>query len=425
MNAHVKSLRSERARLLAETKALGETLAATDRGLTVEEATADDARAERVAAIDKELARYDRIERASHVITGGEPVAASKPYDSLAAQMLDIVAAETNKTVSPRLHKINEMGVASGLSTGVGADGGYLVQTDFAATLLERTYETGAFLSRVNRLPIGPNSNGIKIPAVDETSRADGSRYGGLRAYWVEEAGTITSSKPKFRNVELTLHKLAGLAYATDEMLQDAPLLAAYIQQRLPQEMAFTLENACFSGNGVGKPLGFRNSGAVVEVAIENSQTLASGGFVLANAAKMWAAMWPRSRANAVWYISTTVESQLMQMKVGDTPVMMLPGTGATQSPYFTLFGRPVIPVEYCPAIGTVGDVMLVDPSAYTYIDKGGIQSAQSIHLRFLQEETAFRFTIRCDGQPEWYTTLTGFDGVTTYSPFITLGARS
>ena len=57
--------------------------------------------------------------------------------------------------------------------------------------------------------------------------------------------------------------------------------------------------------------------------------------------------------------------------------------------------GRPVIPIEYCSAVGTVGDIILADMSQYVTISKGSLESAMSIHLRFDYAEEAFRFIFR------------------------------
>jgi len=60
----------------------------------------------------------------------------------------------------------------------------------------------------------------------------------------------------------------------------------------------------------------------------------------------------------------------------------------------------------------------------YIIAEKGPIQSAVSIHVRFIYDETVFRFVYRCAGQPEYSTAITPFKGSDTESPFITLAAR-
>jgi HK97 family phage major capsid protein len=84
----------------------------------------------------------------------------------------------------------------------------------------------------------------------------------------------------------------------------------------------------------------------------------------------------------------------------------------------------PVIPVEYASTLGVKGDIVLADLSQYLLIDKGGMQSAASMHVRFLNDEMCFRVTYRVDGQPTWNKDLTPFKGTNTLSPFVTLAAR-
>ena len=309
---------------------------------------------------------------------------------------------------------------ASGLNESTPSDGGFLVQQDFVTELLKRTYETGILASKVKKIPISTNANGMKINAIDEDSRANGSRWGGVQTYWEGEADEITASKPKFRQMELSLKKLTGLCYATDELLQDAAALEAVIRQAFAEEFGFKIDDAILSGSGEGEPLGILNSGAIVTVAKEASQT---DIITVENLIKMWNRLWSRSRANAVWYINQELESYLYTLKIGDKPVY-IPAGGLSEKPYGTLFGRPVVPIEQCSAAGEVGDIILADIGQYLLIDKGGVKSASSIHVRFLYDENVFRFIYRIDGKPIWTKPLTPYKGSATVSPFVTLAKR-
>lgn len=309
---------------------------------------------------------------------------------------------------------------ASGLNESTPSDGGFLVQQDFVTELLKRTYETGILASKVKKIPISTNANGMKINAIDEDSRANGSRWGGVQTYWEGEADEITASKPKFRQMELSLKKLTGLCYATDELLQDAAALEAVIRQAFAEEFGFKIDDAILSGSGEGEPLGILNSGAIVTVAKEASQT---DIITVENLIKMWNRLWSRSRANAVWYINQELEPYLYTLKIGDKPVY-IPEGGLSEKPYGTLFGRPVVPIEQCSAAGEVGDIILADIGQYLLIDKGGVKSASSIHVRFLYDENVFRFIYRVDGKPIWTKPLTPYKGSATVSPFVTLAKR-
>lgn len=309
---------------------------------------------------------------------------------------------------------------ASGLNESTPSDGGFLVQQDFVTELLKRTYETGILASKVKKIPISTNANGMKINAIDEDSRANGSRWGGVQTYWEGEADEITASKPKFRQMELSLKKLTGLCYATDELLQDAAALEAVIRQAFAEEFGFKIDDAILSGSGEGEPLGILNSGAIVTVAKEASQT---DTITVENLIKMWNRLWSRSRANAVWYINQELEPYLYTLKIGDKPVY-IPAGGLSEKPYGTLFGRPVVPIEQCSAAGEVGDIILADIGQYLLIDKGGVKAASSIHVRFLYDENVFRFIYRVDGKPIWTKPLTPYKGSATVSPFVTLAKR-
>lgn len=314
----------------------------------------------------------------------------------------------------------------SGASESVGADGGFLVGEDVSNELLRNVHETGVLVSRVQRRQISSNANRLRIRAFNETSRANGSRLGGIRVYRDGEGDTLTDSKPQFRMIDLELKKMTGLFYATDELLQDTSMLDQEVRSWFEEEFGFKMDDEIINGNGVAEMLGILNSGALVSVAKETGQAAAT--VVFENIRKMWARMWARSRANAVWLINQDVEDQLFGMSMtvgtGGVPVYM-PANGISGAPFATLMGRPVVPVEQCATVGTVGDVILVDLNQYIMAEKGGVQAASSIHVKFLEDETAFRFILRNDGKPRWSSTLTPYKGSNTQSPFIAIATRA
>jgi HK97 family phage major capsid protein len=303
--------------------------------------------------------------------------------------------------------------------------GGFLVQTDFSTAVFMRLYEMGQVLNRVRKLSISTTANSIKIPAVDETSRATGSRWGGVQAYWVGEGATATTTQPKFRLIELDLKKLLANWYVTDELLADTSIVNSIANEAFSEEMMFMSEAAIFRGDGAGKPLGFLNSPALITIAKQTGQ--AAKTIVYENVVAMWARLWARSQRDAVWFINQDTLPQLYTMSqvIGTAGVpVYLPANGISGQPYGTLFGRPVIPMEYASTLGAVGDINLVDLSQYVLADKGGMQAASSMHVAFLTDQMVFRITYRLDGQPIWHNVLTPYQGSNTLSPFIALAAR-
>jgi len=347
-----------------------------------------------------------------------EPEKAEKRFSTLGEQLTSIKRHQDGN-IDNRLIEAR----ASGMNETIGSEGGFLVQSDFSNELWKRMYETGALYSRTRR--VGVKGDGITIPTIDETSRANGSRWGGVQAYWASEAGTVAASKPKFGQLELRLKKLMALSYATDELLADSAALEAIVADAFNEEMGFKVDDGIFNGTGAGQMLGILNSDALVTVNKEANQVAAT--ILTENIIKMWSRMYGKSRANAVWFINQDIEPQLFTMSLavgtGGVPVYM-PANGLAGSPYGTLMGRPVIPVEQCATLGTVGDIMLVDLSQYMTIDKGGVKGDSSMHVRFLYDEMAYRFITRIDGQPLWKSALTPFKGSNTQSPFVALQTR-
>ena len=320
-----------------------------------------------------------------------------------------------------------EYRAATGLGEAPPEDGGFLVDKPTAARLIDKIHQTGQVASMCDRTPIGAGANGIKFNGIDETSRADGSRWGGIRGYWTDEAAAMTASAPKFKRISMELEKLTALYYATDELLQDAPALAARVESSVSQELAFKLDDAIIEGDGSGKPLGLLNANCLVSVAIETGQ--AASTIVADNIINMYSRIWAPSRSRAVWIANADVIPQLYTMSIavgtGGVPVW-LPGNSMTGRPNDSLIGRPIIYIEQCETIGTAGDIYLADMSQYGLIEKGGVQSAMSIHVRFLNNETVFRFVMRVNGQPYWESALTPFKGTSnTVSPFVNLAVRS
>lgn len=304
---------------------------------------------------------------------------------------------------------------ATGLNEATPSQGGYLLPPQIAAGIHQNMWGVGSVLSRFN--PIRVTGNSLTINAVDETSRADGSRMGGVRGYWLAEAAQKTASKPKFRQIELKLKKVAALCYATDELLADASALESWIGNEVPNELRFNVEAAIINGDGVGKPLGILQSGSLISATRTDASEIDAYDI-----GRMWARRLPGYN-DYVWFVNPAVYPQLLNMTIGDMPVYA--PSVRPDVPFGSLLGRPVIENEYCPNLGTAGDILLASPSAYALITKGGVEAASSIHIKFDYDETAFRFVYRVDGQPYYNAAITAYDAVNTVSPFVALAATT
>ena len=320
--------------------------------------------------------------------------------------------AEERKTTIVRLNET------------IGAQGGFLVQEDFAGQLMRQVYETGQLASRVRKIPVGATANGLTAWAINETARATGSRFGGVRSYWLGETADKTRSKPTFKEISLRLRKLAAICRATDEVLQDTVALEGIVRQAFQEDFAWMIDDAIYNGLGGFQPLGVMASGVVVTVAKETGQ--AADTVVTENILKMYSRRLGPAGAYS-WFINQDIEPQLYQLHLdvgtGGLPVYLPPG-GLSDAPYGRLMGLPVIPLEHTATVGTSGDIMLGNFSQYILIDKGPTEVASSIHVYFVSDETAFRFVYRCDGQPIDVAPITPANSALTQSAFVVLADR-
>lgn len=331
-----------------------------------------------------------------------------------------VVNVETVPSRDPRL--IFE--AVTGLGESVGEHGGFLIPTEFASQLWDRTYDSGQFLAMCTRQPV-TIGNTLKVPAISEASRADGSRLGGTTFYWAAEAESAQASKPRLAQITLNLNKLFGLTVVTEELMRDAPALVAVLQRVFGLESAHEVEDEIVAGDGVGKPLGVRNAPAtvIVDEAVDPSTDAVQGAATVIpeNTCEMWRRLWAPSRRHAIWLCNPDIDLELFNFRGGEDGKAPLFSWGGDGRPL--LCGRPIIPHESCSPVGQKGDLILMDPSQYLVAERNP-EFISSVHVRFLEQEGAFRFTWRIDGQPAWATPVMPKNGSDLVSPYVALGER-
>jgi HK97 family phage major capsid protein len=348
-------------------------------------------------------------------------------------EFLQAVAAQGSMSVraqlgAARVDVLNKklesyMAAGSGMSVATPTDGGFLVRKDWSTAMLDRATQQAQLLPRCRNIPVGADFDGLEYPYIDESSRVDGSRWGGVQVFWKAEAATVTNKQPKIGKGELRLEEIMGLAYATERLIRDSSALEGLLGGSFESEFAFKIDAAILYGTGSGQMLGILNSPALVTQAAETTQVAAT--VLIDNVLKMYARMPARLKPGCVWLIHPDVMTQLPKMVIGQMPVWIPPG-GLSNNQNSLLLGKPVIETEQSQGLGTVGDILLVNLNEYVYITKQGegLRYDTSMHVRFLNDEQTFRWVFRINGQPTWRTTLTPYKGANVVSPFIALAAR-
>lgn len=385
-----------------------------------------------------EILRGDQIDAINrlNLAPDGTPVARPKHYNKRApgakldeAKLfdgwVDYLSNMWTKATSQRSFeaKTEVSKIMNALGSGSGADGGFLIPETLRSELLKVSLETAMVRPLARVVPM--ESLTVPFPTIDSVTNA-GSVYGGVTAYWTEEAGQLNDSSPTFGRVVLTAKKLTLYSEIPNELFMDAlPALEAFMGDAYPEALAFFEDVAFISGNGAGQPLGFLNAPAAVEVPAETGQS--SGTIVWENVVKMFARMLPSSISRAVWiaHIDTFPQLATMALAVGTggSAVWIGNGNGAGAPPV-TILGRPVLFTEKVSTAGTSGDLNFVDLGYYLIGDRQEMQVATSADYQFKNDKTAMRVIERVDGQPWIKSAIAPQTGTNSLTPFVKTATR-
>lgn len=310
-------------------------------------------------------------------------------------------------------------------SSTVPSEGGFLIPETMRAELLRVSLEMSIVRSRARVIPM--ESLRVPFPAIDSTSNVS-SVYGGVVAYWTEEAAALTASQASFSRIVLDAKKLTAYTEVPNELMSDSvSSFQTFLDEIFPEALSFYEDIAFIKGTGVGEPLGALSTAnnAMVTVAKEVGQ--AADTIVWENIVKMYSRMLPSSLNRAVWVVSqdTFAELATMALSVGTGGSAIWLQNGVGDAP-LTILGRPVITTEKAPGLlGDQGDISFVDFGFYLIGDRQVMSAMSSPHFKFQNDMTAFRIIERVDGRPWLQSAITPQNGGPALSPFVQLAERA
>lgn len=352
--------------------------------------------------------------------TPAAPRAANEPhrgqnggFASMAEFATLVRAAEYGGALDARLAALP----TGTFTTGGNSGEGFLIPADFRDQIWEAVGAPGDLLADTDTDTTESN----RVQYLKDESTPWGAS--GIVARWRAEGAPMEAGKFATKGAQVDLNELYAFTLATDELLADAPLLASRLTRKAGEAIRWAASDAVMWGNGVGKPLGFMRSNALVTVDKESGQ--AAKTLQAENVAKMFARLLPGNVAGAKWRINSEVLPQIMTLRIGAQPIWTPPSAGFAQAPGGYLLGRPIEMSEHCAALGDVGDVTLCDLKGYYAPTKAtGVEFASSIHLYFDRGLQAFRWTFRIGGQPYLSAPVAPAKGSATKSHFVALAAR-
>ena len=312
-------------------------------------------------------------------------------------------------------------------NVGDGEAGGYLVPEEFRQQLLVASREQNELMARCTQIPM--QSNVVKIPYINGFDKSGNLVYGNVGFTWTEEEEAFTPKSVKFGYINLTLHKVTGLAYASDEILRFSPMsMENILREGFVDGFNYEMNRVILKGTGAGQPQGILNAPALVSITAETGQPATT--ILWENIVKMYARCLNPSKA--VWIANPNILPQLASMSLtigtGGVPVFM-PANGAAGIPFATLFGLPIVFSHHAKSLGTVGDIVLADMKQYLLgmlAGDEGMRFDTSMHLKFDVDQMAFRFAFYVAGQSWMPQALVPPEATTdTISPFVAITTRS
>ena len=297
---------------------------------------------------------------------------------------------------------------STGQNEAVAGDGGVLVQNNLLPTILSPDFLSGTLYSRCKIYNLGDNTSGAKIPISAETSRNTNGIAGGVCAYWVAEGVEKTASNATFDILDLGLNKACVVIYVTDEIKQDSELLAQYVSKTAQDAIKFLVDRAIVYGGGANMN-GIQSHAATGFSAISSPITAAE----LKDIYDLY-----YGSANGVWVFSQDLWIEVTDLWDTATQTPQIPLTWDADG-VARLWGLPVI------VNSAMSDrsFVLGDFTQYVIVQKE-MTEAVNTSLKFVEDESAYRFVVRINGSPYWKGPVVTWDGQTVH-PFVMKNAEA
>lgn len=284
--------------------------------------------------------------------------------------------AMRNKTVRPEVYNALEVGTDS--------EGGYLVPDEYEHTLIEALEEKNIFrrLAHV----IHTSSGERKIPV----SVSKGT------AAWIDEEAAYPESDDSFGQVSISAYKLATMIKISEELLNDSVFnMPAYISKEFARRIGAAEEEAFFTGNGTGKPLGIlaATGGAQTGVTAA-SQTAVTFDEVI----DLYYSLRAPYRQDGVFIMNDATIKALRKLKNGSGDYIWQPSV--TLGAPDRVLNRPVYTSQYMPTLAAGAKTILFgDLSYYWVADREGRQFKRLNELYAATGQVGFLASERVDGK--------------------------
>lgn len=274
--------------------------------------------------------------------------------------------------------------VTNALQIGTDSEGGYLVPDEYERTLVEALEEENIF--RQMAKVIQTSSGDRKIPVVASKGTAS----------WIDEEGAFTESDDSFGQVSIGAYKLGTMIKVSEELLNDSVFdLPSYISREFARRIGAKEEEAFFTGDGTGKPLGVLAATGGAETGV----TAASATAITADELiDLFYSLKSPYRKKSVWVLNDSTIKAVRKLKDGNGQYLWQPSLVAGTPD--TILGRPVRTSAYMPAIAAgAKSIAFGDFSYYWIADRQGRSFKRLNELYAATGQVGFLASQRVDGK--------------------------
>ena len=331
------------------------------------------ARMERREALDAELNRPVNKPLTGKPMSGNDTAKTGRATDEYRQNFWNAMRA-----------KVPMPGVLNALQVGTDSEGGYLVPDEFERTLVQALEEENIFrqLAKV----IQTSSGDRKIPVVATKGTAS----------WIDEEGAFVESDDAFSQVSIGAYKLGTLIKVSEELMNDSIFdLESYISAEFARRIGAKEEEAFFTGDGSGKPLGILAASGGAETGV----TAASATAITADELMdLFYSLKAPYRKNAVWVLNDSTIKAIRKLKDNSGQSLWQPSLVAGTPD--TILGRPVKTSAFMPAIGASQKTIAFGDFQYYWIaDRQGRSFRRLNELYAANGQVGFLGTQRVDGK--------------------------
>ena len=382
----ILELREKRAKAWEEAKAFLDSHR-TDKGvLSAEDDAAYTRMEQEITDLGKEISRMERLEALDAQMKKpvNQPLT-GKPMGSRTIERTGRASDEYRTSFWDMMRsKAPLPSVVNALQEGTDSEGGYLVPDEYERTLVEALEEENVFrqLAKVIRTSSGDR----KIPVVATKGTAS----------WIDEEGAYTESDDSFGQVSIGAYKVGTMIKVSEELLNDSVFdLESYIAKEFARRIGAKEEEAFFTGDGSGKPLGILAATGGAEIGV----TAASSTAVTADELMdLFYSLKSPYRKKAVWVLNDSTIKAVRKLKDSTGQYLWQPSLVAGTPD--TLLGRPVKTSAYMPVIAAGAKTIAFGDFSYYWIaDRQGRSFKRLNELYAANGQVGFLGSQRVDGK--------------------------